>query len=44
MLNHIDSIQDSNEKNMYIKNIEDIITFKEEKVYNYIQKSSTTYN
>ena len=43
MLNHIDSIQDSNEKNMYIKNIEDIITFKE-KVYNYIQKSSTTYN
>ena len=44
MLSHIDNIKDDTEKKMYIKNIEDIISFKEEKVYNYIQKNSTTYN
>ena len=41
---HIDKQNDDNEKKMYIKNIEDIITFKEEKVNNYIEKNSTTYN
>lgn len=44
MLLHIDNIKADNERKLYIKSIEEIITFKEEKVYNYIQKNSTTYN
>jgi hypothetical protein len=44
MLLHIDSKDETNEKNIYLKNIEDIITFKENEVYNYIEKNSTTYN
>ena len=42
LLNHIDDKKDL-EKNVYLKNIEDIITFKEKEVYDYIYKKSTTY-
>ena len=34
----------NNEKQVYIKIIDEIISMKEEKVYGYIYKSSTTYN
>ena len=42
MLIHIDDKKDL-EKNVYLKNIEDIITFKEKEVYEYICQKSTTY-
>lgn len=32
------------EKEVYLKNIDDIISLKEKKVYNYINKYSTSYN
>ena len=32
------------EKKVYLKNIEDIITFKEKEIYEYIHKKSTTYD
>ena len=43
MLNHIDE-KKNNEKNVYLKNIEDIITFKEKEVSDYISVKSTTYD
>ena len=36
--------QDDEEKNTYLKVIDDIITMKEKKVYDYIHKYSTSYN
>ena len=44
LLIHIDGKDAIDEKNVYLKNIEDIITFKEKEVYNYINAKSTTYN
>ena len=43
MLNHIDE-KKNNEKYVYLKNIEDIITFKEKEVSDYISVKSTTYD
>lgn len=43
MLEHINDKNDS-EKKVYLKNIEDIITFKEKEVNEYIYKKSTTYD
>lgn len=43
MLVHIDE-KKNNEKNVYLKNIEDIITFKEKEVFDYISVKSTTYD
>ena len=43
LLNHIND-KNNLEKNVYLKNIEDIITFKEKEVYDYIYKKSTTYD
>ena len=43
MLEHIND-KNIEEKNVYLKNIEDIITFKEKEVYEYIHKKSTTYD
>ena len=42
LLNHIDDKNDL-EKNVYLKNVEDIITFKEKEVSDYIYQKSTTY-
>ncbi len=44
MLIHIDENKNKNEKIVYLKNIEDIITFKEKEVYDYISVKSTTYD
>ena len=44
MLVHIDENKNKNEKIVYLKNIEDIITFKEKEVYDYISVKSTTYD
>ena len=44
MIKHIDEKNTNEEKNIYLKNIEDIITFKEKNVYNYINQKSTTYD
>lgn len=41
---HIDTKKDNNEQKIFLKNIEDIITFKEKKVYEYIETNSTSYN
>ena len=43
LLNHIND-KNNLEKNVYLKNIEDIITFKEKEVYDYIYQKSTTYD
>lgn len=43
MLEHINDKNDL-EKKVYLKNIEDIITFKEKEVNDYIHKKSTTYD
>lgn len=43
MLEHIND-KNIEEKKVYLKNIEDIITFKEKEVYEYIHKKSTTYD
>ena len=43
MLDHINEKNDL-EKKVYLKNIEDIITFKEKEVNEYIHKKSTTYD
>ena len=43
MLEHINDKNDE-EKKIYLKNIEDIITFKEKEVSEYIHKKSTTYD
>ena len=41
---YLEMTQDDEEKNTYLKVIDDIITMKEKKVYDYIYKSSTAYN
>jgi hypothetical protein len=43
MLEHIND-KNYEEKKVYLKNIEDIITFKEKEVNDYIHKKSTTYD
>ena len=42
-LNYINNSEDENLKNTYIKSIEDILSYKEKQVENYINNSSTTY-
>jgi len=42
-LNYINNSEDDNLKNTYIKSIEDILSYKEKQVENYINNSSTTY-
>lgn len=44
MFIHIDNKDMVEEKNIYLKNIEDIINFKEKEVYEYISVKSTTYD
>jgi len=44
MFRHIDEKNDNQEKNIYLKNIEDIINFKEKEVNEYISVKSTTYD
>jgi len=44
MFAHIDEKNMNDEKNIYLKNIEDIINFKEKEVYEYISVKSTTYD
>ena len=44
MLLYIEQTKDERERETYFKNIDDIIKIKEEKVKDYIVKSSTTYN
>jgi hypothetical protein len=41
---YIEQTKDEREREIYFKNIDDIIKIKEEKVKDYIVKSSTTYN
>ena len=43
-LQYLEKCNDENEKNIYFKTIDDIVTMKEKKVYDYIQKYSTSYN
>lgn len=43
-LKHIESCNDEIEKEVYIENINTILNYKEQKVKDYIDKSSTTYN
>ena len=40
----IENINNNNEKEVYIKVIDDILIMKEEKLNDYIIKSSTSYN
>ena len=42
-LNYINNSEDDELKNTYIKSIEDILSYKEKQVENYINNSSTTY-
>lgn len=44
MFTHIDEKNENQEKIIYLKNIEDIINFKEKEVYEYISVKSTTYD
>ena len=43
MLNYLDQTTDKEEKNTYLKLIDDLLATKEKKVYNYIQKYSSSY-
>ena len=43
-LSHIDTCTDDIEKEVYLENINSILNFKEQKVKDYIVKSSTSYN
>jgi hypothetical protein len=43
-LQYLEKCIDENEKNIYFKTIDDIVTMKEKKVYDYVLKSSTSYN
>ena len=43
-LNYLEDTSDEEEKIVYLKNIDDIISMKEKKVHEYIQKYSTRYN
>ena len=42
-LNYINNSEDDELKKTYIKSIEDILSYKEKQVENYINNSSTTY-
>ena len=42
-LKYINETKDENLKKTYIKNIEDILSYKEKQVEEYINSSSTTY-
>jgi hypothetical protein len=44
MLTYIENITDEDEKEVYLKSIDDIISMKERKVCEYIEKYSTSYN
>ena len=44
MLTYIENITDNDEKEVYLKSIDDIISMKEKKVCEYIEKYSTSYN
>jgi len=44
ILNYLDTCEDDVEKEIYFKILDTIITMKEQKVSNYIQLSSTSYN
>jgi hypothetical protein len=44
MLLFLDATQDSEEKNTYLNAIDSILIMKEKKVYDYINKYSTSYN
>ena len=44
MLIYIEKLTDNDEKEVYLKNIDDIISMKEKKVCEYIEKYSTSYN
>ena len=44
ILNYLDTCEDEVEKETYLATVNDILTMKEKKVYDYIYKSSTTYN
>ena len=43
-LQYLDKCTDESEKTIYFKIIDDIITMKEKKVYEYVEKYSTSYN
>lgn len=43
-LQYLETCSDISEKIIYFKTIDDIITMKEKKVFDYVQKSSTSYN
>lgn len=44
MIKYLDKTNDEDEKNIYLNNIDSIITMKEKKIHEYIQKYSTSYN
>ena len=44
ILTYLDTCEDDVEKETYLATVNDILTMKEKKVYDYIYKSSTTYN
>lgn len=44
MLQYLEISTDDEEMNIYLQNIDNIISMKEKKIYDYIQKSSTSYN
>ena len=41
---YLETIQDNEEKEVYLSVIDNLVTMKEKKVYNYINKYSTSYN
>lgn len=43
-LQYLEKCSDESEKHIYFKTIDDIVTMKEKKVFEYVQKSSTSYN
>lgn len=43
-LQYLENCKDEDEKNIYFKTINDIVTMKEKKVFDYVEKSSTSYN
>tara|TARA_B100001094_G_C17806068_1_gene611483 strand:- start:443 stop:694 length:252 start_codon:yes stop_codon:yes gene_type:complete len=43
-LMYLDTCEDQEEKETYLATVDKILTMKEKKVYDYIYKSSTTYN
>ena len=44
ILTYLDTCEDDVEKETYLATLDKILTMKEKKVYDYIYKSSTTYN